>query len=164
MIDASTPITDEPSTLKNIASQRQQFPTLQQTVNDKPLVYLDSAASAHKPHLVIKRTEQFYSLENAAVHRGIHHLSAQATDAMETVRTQSQRFLNAKEREEIIFVHGTTHGINLVANTYGRSQWHQGDEIIVTEMGITPTLSLGRCLPMISVLKWSSGLLNMMAH
>jgi len=113
---------------------REDFPTLHQEVNNKNLVYLDSAASAQKPKCVIERTDQFYLKDNAAVHRGIHHLSAQATDMMEQVRTQVQHFINAKQREEIVFVHGTTHAINLVANSYGRLALSEGDEVIITEM------------------------------
>lgn len=113
---------------------RASFPTLQQTVNDKPLVYLDSAATAHKPDQVINRLARFYRDENAAVHRGVHHLSAQATEMMEQTRDKVRDFLNAKDREEIVFMHGTTHAINLVANSFGRSALKAGDEVIITEM------------------------------
>lgn len=118
----------------SITAQRAHFPTLHQEVNNKSLVYLDSAASAHKPSVVIERVDTFYRHENAAVHRGIHHLSAHATDLMEQARDKVQQFISAKLREEVVFVHGTTHGINLVANAYAKAQLTEGDEIIVSEM------------------------------
>ncbi|MFD2177541.1 SufS family cysteine desulfurase [Veronia pacifica] len=113
---------------------RSQFPTLDQEFNHRKLVYLDSAATSQKPNRVIERTDSYYRMQNAAVHRGVHHLSANATDMMEQVRDQVKRFLNAAEREEIVFVHGTTHAINLVANSYGRLAMKEGDEVIITEM------------------------------
>lgn len=113
---------------------RSQFPTLHQELNGKPLVYLDSAASAQKPECVIARVQHFYRQENAAVHRGIHHLSAQATELMEQVRDKVKGFLNAKYREEIVFVRGATQAINLIANSYGRCHFKSGDEVIITEM------------------------------
>lgn len=100
---------------------RADFPLLASEVNGQPLAYLDSAASAQKPQSVIEREAEFYRHEYAAVHRGIHTLSAQATSAMEAVREQVAAFINAPSVEEIVFVRGTTEAINLVANSYGRT-------------------------------------------
>ncbi|WJV52052.1 cysteine desulfurase SufS [Prodigiosinella aquatilis] len=110
------------------------FPVLQQDINGQLLAYLDSAASAQKPLTVIERERDFYLHEYAAVHRGIHTLSAHATSAMEGVRAQVAAFINAESAEEIVFVRGTTEAINLVANSYGRTFFQPGDNLIVTEM------------------------------
>lgn len=113
---------------------RAEFPILKREVNGHPLAYLDSAASAQRPLAVINAESYFYQHGYAAVHRGIHSLSAQATTDMENVRHQAARFLNAATPEEIIFVKGTTEAINLVANSWGGSQLQSGDNIIITEM------------------------------
>ncbi|MDY0925599.1 cysteine desulfurase SufS [Enterobacter sp. CFBP8995] len=113
---------------------RAEFPILKREVNGHPLAYLDSAASAQRPLAVINAESYFYQHGYAAVHRGIHSLSAQATTDMENVRHQAARFLNAASPEEIIFVKGTTEAINLVANSWGGSQLQPGDNIIITEM------------------------------
>ncbi|MCW2485487.1 cysteine desulfurase SufS [Candidatus Symbiopectobacterium sp. NZEC127] len=113
---------------------RRDFPVLAQQVNGQPLAYLDSAASAQKPQAVIDREVAFYSNEYAAVHRGIHTLSAKATSAMEAVREQVARYINAASAEEIVFVRGTTEAINLVANSYGSAFIEAGDNILITEM------------------------------
>jgi len=113
---------------------RADFPTLLREVNGLPLAYLDSAASAQKPHQVIDAEAEFYRHGYAAVHRGIHTLSAEATARMENVRTQAAAFLNARLPEEIVFVRGTTEGINLVANSWGTSQVRAGDNIIISAM------------------------------
>ncbi|QZN94202.1 cysteine desulfurase SufS [Symbiopectobacterium purcellii] len=113
---------------------RRDFPVLAQQVNGQPLAYLDSAASAQKPQAVIDREVAFYSNEYAAVHRGIHTLSAQATSAMEAVREQVAHYINAASAEEIVFVRGTTEAINLVANSYGSAFIQAGDNILITEM------------------------------
>lgn len=113
---------------------RSDFPILAQQVNGQPLAYLDSAASAQKPHAVIEREMAFYRHEYAAVHRGIHTLSAQATSAMEAVREQVARYINAASAQEIVFVRGTTEAINLVANSYGGAFIEAGDNILITEM------------------------------
>lgn len=97
---------------------RADFPILQREVNGLPLAYLDSAASAQKPNQVIDAESAFYRHGYAAVHRGIHTLSAQATESMENVRKQASRFINARSAEELVFVRGTTEGINLVANSW----------------------------------------------
>jgi cysteine desulfurase/selenocysteine lyase len=111
---------------------REDFPILQQTVYGKPLVYLDNAATTQKPRQVIDRIRHYYERENANVHRGIHRLSEMATTAYEGARKTVQQFLNAREDCEIIFVRGTTEGINLVAHSYGRSRVGRGDEIVIS--------------------------------
>lgn len=113
---------------------RDDFPILKREVNGHPLAYLDSAASAQRPLSVINAESHFYQHGYAAVHRGIHTLSQQATSDMENVRDQAARFINAQSQEEIVFVKGTTEGINLVANTWGSSNLQAGDNLIITEM------------------------------
>ncbi|MFP1736345.1 cysteine desulfurase SufS [Lonsdalea quercina] len=113
---------------------RADFPVLKQEVNGQSLVYLDSAASSQKPQSVIDRELNFYRNEYAAVHRGIHTLSARATTAMEDVRTLTASFINAESAEEIVFVRGTTEAINLVANSYGRTFMQPGDNVVITGM------------------------------
>ncbi|EAN8968286.1 cysteine desulfurase SufS [Salmonella enterica] len=113
---------------------RADFPILQSEVNGLPLAYLDSAASAQKPNQVIDAESAFYRHGYAAVHRGIHTLSAQATESMENVRKQASRFINARSAEELVFVRGTTEGINLVANSWGTENIRAGDNIIISEM------------------------------
>ena len=100
---------------------RADFPVLSREVNGLPLAYLDSAASAQKPSQVIDAEAEFYRHGYAAVHRGIHTLSAQATEKMENVRKRASLFINARSAEELVFVRGTTEGINLVANSWGNS-------------------------------------------
>ncbi len=113
---------------------RHEFPALQQTVHGKPLVYLDSAASAHKPQSVIDAVTQVYSRDYSNVHRGVHTLSERATAQFEAARTTIQHFINAKHAHEIIFVRGTTEAINLVAQSYGRQQLDENSEILISEM------------------------------
>lgn len=118
----------------SIEQIRADFPLLSRDVNGQPLAYLDSAASAQKPQIVIDRELNFYREGYAAVHRGIHTLSAEATTQMEAVRSQVADFIHATSAEEIVFVKGTTEAINLVANSYGRHALKAGDSIIITEM------------------------------
>lgn len=118
----------------DVETVRQDFPALAQSVNGHPLVYLDSAASAQKPQLVVECESQFTLHHYAAVHRGVHTLSANATTLMEEVRQKAADFLHAKSQDEIIFVKGTTEGINLVANSFGRQFINDGDNIVITEM------------------------------
>ena len=113
---------------------RKDFPILQQQVHGKPLAYLDNAATTQKPQAVIDALEAYYSTDNANVHRGVHLLSERATEAYEAARGRIQRFLNAAQSREIIFVRGTTEGINLVAQTYGRRMVGPGDEILITAL------------------------------
>lgn len=113
---------------------RAQFPILGREVNGQPLAYLDSAASAQRPNAVIDAEAEFYRRGYAAVHRGIHTLSAEATSQMEQVREQAVAFINARSAEEIVFTRGTTEAINLVANSWGSSNVGRGDNIIVSQM------------------------------
>jgi cysteine desulfurase/selenocysteine lyase len=113
---------------------RQDFPILRRTVNGKPLVYLDNAATSQKPRPVIDALVDYYERFNSNVHRGVHQLSQEATDAYEAVRTRTARFISARAEEEIVFVRNTTEAINLVAYAWGRHVLRPGDEIVVTEM------------------------------
>ena len=118
----------------SIEKARDDFPILSQQVKEKSLVYLDSAASAQKPACVIEHEKQFALTQYAAVHRGIHTLSANATTLVENVRKKACDFLGAHSEEEIVFVKGTTEGINLIANVYSQRFLNDGDNIIITEM------------------------------
>lgn len=113
---------------------RSQFPVLNQEINGKRLVYLDSGASSQMPQSVIDRINDYHSKEHANVHRGIHSLSQKATDAFEATREKVRSFINAEHLEGIIYTSGTTDSINLVANSYGRTHFKEGDEILVSEM------------------------------
>jgi cysteine desulfurase/selenocysteine lyase len=127
-------ISEAPWLSWNVERIRQDFPILQQQIHGKPLVYLDNGATTQKPHAVIDALEAYYSTDNANVHRGVHLLSERATEAYEAARGRIQRFLNAASSREIIFVRGTTEGINLVAQTYGRRMVGPGDEILITAL------------------------------
>ena len=118
----------------DVARWREDFPILKQTVHGKPLVYLDNAATSQKPASVINCENRYYATLNANVHRGIHDLSQRATDAFEAAREKVRAFINAADTKEIVFTRGTTEAINLVAQSYGRSRFKAGDEILVTEM------------------------------
>jgi cysteine desulfurase/selenocysteine lyase len=122
------------STRFGVEEVRRDFPILRENVHGKPLVYLDNAATSQKPQLVIETLQKYYSLENANIHRGIHFLSERATQAYEDARAKVRGFLNAAESREIIFVRGTTEGINLVAQSYGRKFIGEEDEIILSAM------------------------------
>jgi cysteine desulfurase / selenocysteine lyase len=113
---------------------REDFPILRERVNGKPLVYLDNAATAQKPQVVIDTISRFYAAQNANIHRGVHRLSEQATAAYDQARELTARFLNAKATHEVVFTRGTTDGINLVASSYGRAFLQPGDEILITTM------------------------------
>ncbi len=115
-------------------SVRADFPVLNQQVHGKPLVYLDSAASSQKPLHVINAVSRYYENDHSNVHRGVHSLSARATFAYERARGKAHVFLNSKNIREIIYVRGTTEAINLVAQTYGRANVGEGDEILISEM------------------------------
>lgn len=117
----------------NIQEIREQFPILTQKVNDKPLVYLDNAASSQKPLMVIKKWEEYYQTINANVHRGIHTLSQLATEEMELSRQKIQKFINAKHSHEIIFTRGTTESINLISYSI-TPLIKAGDEIIISHL------------------------------
>ncbi|OZB35877.1 MAG: cysteine sulfinate desulfinase [Halothiobacillus sp. 14-56-357] len=122
------------SSLKlDVAAIRKQFPALDQTVNGKPLVYLDNAATTQKPKCVIEAVSAFYRHDNANIHRGVHTLSARATDQYEAARERVRLTLNASATEEIVFVRGTTEAINLVASSFGQLL-KAGDEIIISAL------------------------------
>lgn len=116
----------------DVETIRRDFPILKERVNGRPLVWLDNAATTQKPQSVIDRLSYFYTHENSNVHRAAHELAARATDAYEAAREKVRRFLNAPAAREIIFVRGTTEGINLVAQSWGRQNVHAGDEIVIT--------------------------------
>ncbi len=116
----------------DVAKIRAEFPILKQQVNGKPLVYLDNAATSHKPQCVIDAISYYYSAQNSNVHRGVHYLSQLATRELEGARDIVKKFLNAASDKEVIFTKGTTDGINLVAQSYGRKFIKAGDEIIIS--------------------------------
>jgi cysteine desulfurase/selenocysteine lyase len=113
---------------------RKDFPILHQQIRSKPLVYLDNAATTQKPQAVIDVLVYYYTAQNANIHRGIHFLSEQATQAHEAAREKVRAFLNAARKEEIVFVRGATEAINLVAQSYGRKFIGPGDEIVISWM------------------------------
>ncbi len=113
---------------------RRDFPILSEKINGKDLIWLDNAATTQKPDRVIQRLEAFYRHENSNVHRGAHTLAARATDAFEAARESAGRFLGASSKVEIIFVRGATEAVNLVAQTYGRENIKEGNEILVSQL------------------------------
>jgi len=113
---------------------RKDFPILHRQVNGKPLIYFDNGATSQKPQQVIDIINRYYQHENSNIHRGIHTLSQEATDAYEKARTTVQQFINAKHNHEVIFTSGTTGSINLVASSFGKKHIHVGDEIIISTM------------------------------
>lgn len=117
----------------DVMRRRQDFPILHREVHQHPLVYLDNAATSQKPWSVIETERHYYAHYNANIHRGIHHLSQEATEAYEAARDKVRDFIHAPGREEIVFTRGTTEAINLVASSYGQSL-QAGDEILITEM------------------------------
>src|SRR5215216_7656786 len=120
--------------MSNWSSVRADFPTLHQQIRGKNLVYLDNAATAHKPQVVIDAVSRFYERDNSNVHRGLHALSMRATDAYEGARARVAKFLNAADPAEIIFTRGTTESINLVAASWGDANLKAGDVILLTEI------------------------------
>jgi cysteine desulfurase/selenocysteine lyase len=113
---------------------RDDFPVLKQKVHGKPLIYLDSAATAQKPQSVIDAIRKFYEVDCANIHRGVHELSQRSTAAYEQARARVKQFLNARSKSELIFVRGTTEAINLVSQTWGRRNVKAGDEIVIGAM------------------------------
>jgi len=113
---------------------RADFPILAQTVHGHKLVYLDNAATSHKPKVVLDRILHYYQFDNANIHRGVHYLSERATEEYEAARNRVQGFLHAGRASEIIFVRSATEAINLVAQTYGRVHVGRGDEVLITAM------------------------------
>ena len=118
----------------DVVAFREEFPCLQQQIKGKPLVYLDNAASSQTPRTVIEAIEHHYKADRSNIHRGVHTLSQRATKAYEDARLKLQRFVNAADSKEIIFLRGTTEAINLVSQAYGRSRFQEWDEIIISAM------------------------------
>ncbi len=118
----------------NVQNIRADFPILSETPYGKPLVYLDNAASSQKPKAVIDALMNYYMHDNANIHRGVHYLSQKASAAFDEVRGKVQRFINAADEREIVFVRGTTEGVNLVASTFGRMNIGAGDEVLISAM------------------------------
>lgn len=114
--------------------RREDFPILKQEVYGRPLVYLDNAATTQKPKVVIDALEEYYSKYNSNIHRGVHYLSSHATAEFEEARKTVQNFINAGSDCEIIFTRGTTESINLVASSFGKTFFGEGDEVVVSEM------------------------------
>ncbi|MHC5279144.1 cysteine desulfurase [Listeria kieliensis] len=118
--------------MKNFAQIRSDFTILNQEVNEKPLVYLDNAATSQKPKQVIEALSRYYTEDNANVHRGVHTLAGRATDAFEAARSKVAKFISAKSSSEVIFTRGTTTALNLVADSYGEANVAEGDEIVIS--------------------------------
>ncbi|WP_432280496.1 cysteine desulfurase [Spectribacter acetivorans] len=131
---ASDTATRLPETHLDVAALRSAFPVLDQRVHDKPLVYLDNAATTQKPAAVIDAVANYYRHDNANVHRGVHVLSQRSTEAYEGAREAVARFINAEREHQIVFTRGTTEAINLVAQSYARPRLQPGDEILITEI------------------------------
>ena len=113
---------------------REDFPILSRTIYNRPLVYLDNAATTQKPQCVIDAISQEYQSVNANVHRGVHYLSQKATELHENARERVRQFINAQSTAEILFTRGTTESLNLIASSYGDTFLHEGDEILISEM------------------------------
>jgi cysteine desulfurase/selenocysteine lyase len=118
----------------DVATIRRDFPVLDQTINGKPLVYLDNAASSQRPRAVIDAISHYYEHDHANVHRGVHALSQRATDAYEGAREIVRRFINARDTKEVIYTRGTTEGVNLVAQSFLRPRLQAGDEILISAL------------------------------
>jgi cysteine desulfurase / selenocysteine lyase len=122
----------ENTALLDVDRIRKDFPILEEKIHGKPLVYLDNAATTQKPKVVIDALVDYYSHYNSNVHRAVHLLSTRATEACDRAREKVRRFINARSTDEIIFVRGTTEGLNLVAQTYGRQNLKAGDEALIS--------------------------------
>lgn len=120
--------------IHDIEEIRKDFPILHQKVNNRPLVYLDNGATTQKPQTVIDAITDYYTRINSNVHRGVHHLSQVATDAVEETRKKVRAFIHAKHEHEVIFTKGTTDSINLLAHSFGKAFVHEGDEVLISQM------------------------------
>lgn len=127
-------VEEKVNTFFNVEAVRKDFPILERTIYGKPLVYLDNAATTHKPKVVIERLKEYYESENSNIHRGVHYLSQLATNKYEETREKVRKFINASSVKEIIFTKGATDSINLFATSFGRKFISEGDEIIITQM------------------------------
>jgi len=134
MIVKPEPAVQETNNIYDVYRIREDFPILKTKVRNKPLVYFDNAATTQKPQQVIDTLSKYYNSMNANIHRGVHYLSNIATDAYEDARIKVKNFINAASEKEIIFTKGTTESINLVANSFGKSNLKEGDEIIISNM------------------------------
>jgi cysteine desulfurase/selenocysteine lyase len=123
-----------PAVRFDVEAVRRDFPVLHQEIHDKPLAYLDNAASSQHPVQVIEAVAEYYRRDHANVHRGVHQLSQRATDAFEGAREKVRRFINAASEREVIFTRGTTEAINLVAQSWGRANLGAGDEIVISHL------------------------------
>ena len=131
---AGKSVTAEGSRPLDVPAIRRDFPALNQQVHGRPLAWLDNAATTQKPQSVIDSLANFYAHDNSNIHRGAHTLAARTTDAFEQARQKVQTFLGASSAKEIVFVRGTTEGINLVAQSYGRKFLQPGDEIVLSTL------------------------------
>ncbi|EAD3611256.1 cysteine desulfurase [Listeria monocytogenes] len=133
----------------DIQKIRADFPILDQEINEKPLAYLDNAATSQKPKQVIEALTHYYEFDNANVHRGVHTLAARATDAYESARGKVAKFIHAREVAEIIFTRGTTSAINLVVDSYAEANIEAGDEIVISYLehhsNLIPWQQLAKC-------------------
>ncbi|MEM9919809.1 MAG: cysteine desulfurase [Bacteroidota bacterium] len=118
----------------DVAKVREDFPILHQSMRDKPLAFLDNAASSQKPQVVMDALDEYYKKYNTNIHRAVYHLSQKATTAYEKARTRIRQFINAPSDKEIIFLRGTTEAINLVAHSYGKKFIQEGDEVVISAM------------------------------
>ncbi|MES2597712.1 MAG: cysteine desulfurase [Verrucomicrobiota bacterium] len=131
---ATLPPVAAPLTAFDVEGVRRDFPALHQRVNGHPLIYLDNAATTHKPQAVLDATSQFYGRDNSNIHRAAHALAERSTKLFEAGREKVRQFLGAADAKEIVFLRGTTEAINLVANSYGRHHVGPGDEILLTQL------------------------------
>lgn len=125
---------DRSSGAFDVGRLRSDFPILAQQVHGNPLVYLDNAATTQKPNAVIEALDHYYRIDNANIHRGVHTLSERATSAYEGARAKVREFIHAASDKEIVFVRGTTEGVNLIASSWGRANVRSGDEILITAL------------------------------
>lgn len=132
--DGFRPVFSAPRTTFDIHAIRRDFPILQERVNGRPLIWFDNAATTQKPQIVIDRLSYFYQHENSNVHRAAHELAARSTDAYDHARQTVANFIGAQSADEIIFVRGTTEGINLIAKTWAKQNLRAGDEVIISHL------------------------------
>ncbi|HXA28595.1 MAG TPA: cysteine desulfurase [Candidatus Angelobacter sp.] len=131
---SAVPATEVPASPLDVARIRRDFPILARRVGDRPLVYLDSAATSQKPVQVLDAIDHYYRQSNANVHRGVHTLGNEATDVFEQARTRVAQFIDAPSPDGVVFVRNTTEGLNLVASSFARELLQPGDRVVVTEM------------------------------
>ncbi len=134
MTTATRADTASPAAGLDVSRLREDFPILRQTVHGKPLVYLDNAATTQKPKAVLDALMTYYGEDNANVHRGVHVLSERATQVFEDARATVARFINAASTREVVFTRNATEGVNLVAQTFGRTRLGPGDEVVISAM------------------------------